>query len=172
MIRVQGPARPRCLIKRRPPRAQALQLGHPGRDVRDTARFPPLMRAAAPGRRPRPRALRHLAAEHLGLAIQAGEHSPVDDARAALYLYQKHRRARARRPSRAHPAARPLGRPARSSSCGAVAERRCARRGSADQGRRPAHGRRVSARRSVAVRKTNWSVVPAAQTSAASLSAV
>ena len=52
------------------------------------------MRATAPGRRPKPRALRHLAAEQLGLAIQAGEHSPVDDARAALYLYQKHRRVR------------------------------------------------------------------------------
>ena len=73
---------------------QALRLSHPGKAIRDTARFPPLMRAAAPGRRPKPRALRHLAAEQLGLAIQAGEHSPVDDARAALYLYQKHRRVR------------------------------------------------------------------------------
>jgi hypothetical protein len=33
-----------------------------------------------------------LAAEHLGLTIQAGEHSPVDDARAALYLYLRFRR--------------------------------------------------------------------------------
>jgi len=140
--------------------------------VRDTARFPPLMRAAAPGRRPRPRALRHLAAEHLGLAIQAGEHSPVDDARAALYLYQKHRRARALSNllAQVHPwggrATPPAPRVVRS------AERRCARRGSADQGRRPARARRVSARRSVAVRKTNWSAVTAAQKSAASLSAV
>ena len=37
------------------------------------------------------RALKELAAEHLGLEIQHGEHSPVEDARAALYLYQKHR---------------------------------------------------------------------------------
>ncbi len=50
------------------------------------------MRATAPGRRPKPRALRQLALEHLGLTIQEGEHSPVDDARAALYLYQKHRK--------------------------------------------------------------------------------
>ena len=71
-----------------------LQLGHPGKDIRDTARYPPLMRAAAPGRRPKPRSLRVLASEQLGLDIQSGEHTPVDDARAALYLYQKHRRAR------------------------------------------------------------------------------
>lgn len=66
---------------------QALLLSHPRKHIRDTARYPPLMRATAPGRRPKPRALRHLAAQHLGLTIQAGEHSPVDDARAALYLY-------------------------------------------------------------------------------------
>ena len=52
------------------------------------------MRAAAPGRRPKPRALRHLAAQHLGLTIQAGEHSPVDDARAALYLYLRFQKVR------------------------------------------------------------------------------
>ena len=71
---------------------RALLLGHPRSHVRDTARFPPLMRATAPGRRPKPRKLRDLAAEHLGLTIQAGEHSPVDDARAALYLYLRFRR--------------------------------------------------------------------------------
>jgi hypothetical protein len=71
---------------------QALLLSHPRRMIRDTARFPPLMRATAPGRKPRPRALRHLAREHLGLDIQDGEHSPVDDARAALYLYHMHRK--------------------------------------------------------------------------------
>ena len=71
---------------------QALLLGHPRSLVRDTARYPPLMRATAPGRRPKPRRLRDLAAEHLGLAIQDGSHSPVDDARAALYLYKRHRK--------------------------------------------------------------------------------
>jgi hypothetical protein len=50
------------------------------------------MRATAPGRRPKPRRLRDLAAEVLGLAIQGGAHSPVDDARAALYLYQRFRK--------------------------------------------------------------------------------
>ena len=52
------------------------------------------MRATAPGRRPKPRALRHVAAQHLGLTIQAGEHSPVDDARAALYLYLRFQKVR------------------------------------------------------------------------------
>ncbi len=42
----------------------------------------------------KPRALRHLASEMLGLTIQEGEHSPVDDARAALYLYLKHRKVK------------------------------------------------------------------------------
>ncbi len=50
------------------------------------------MRDRGPGARPVPRALRKLAEEHLGLAIQEGERSPVDDARAALYLYLQHRK--------------------------------------------------------------------------------
>lgn len=69
---------------------QALLLSHPVKLIRDTARFPPLMRPAQPGRKPKPRALRHLAFEELGLGIQEGEHSPVEDARSALYLYQRH----------------------------------------------------------------------------------
>ncbi len=71
---------------------QALLLGHPAKRIRDTARFPPLMLPRRPGGKSRPRALRALAAEQLGLTIQEGEHSPVDDARAALYLYHKHRK--------------------------------------------------------------------------------
>eukprot|EP00884_Botryococcus_braunii_P004484 jgi/Botrbrau1/14036/Bobra.0011s0002.1 len=71
---------------------KALLLSHPRKLIRDTARFPPLMRATAAGRKPKPRALRHLAKEELGLSIQCGEHSPVDDARAALYLYHKWRK--------------------------------------------------------------------------------
>ena len=58
--------------------------------IRDTARFPPLMQATQTGRKPKARALRHLAFEVLGLGIQEGEHSPVEDARCALYLYQRH----------------------------------------------------------------------------------
>lgn len=49
-------------------------------------------RLQGPGGKARPRALRVLAEEQLGLTIQAGEHNPVDDARAALYLYLKHRK--------------------------------------------------------------------------------
>ena len=39
----------------------------------------------------RSKSLKQLAAAELGLEIQEGSHSPVDDARAALYLYHKHR---------------------------------------------------------------------------------
>lgn len=70
----------------------ALLLSHPRRDIRDTGFYPPLMKVQGMTGKLKPRALRHLAAEQLGLQIQAGEHSPVDDARAALYLYQKHRK--------------------------------------------------------------------------------
>lgn len=68
---------------------EALMVGHPRKDIRDTARYPPLMQGVG---KLRPRALRHLALEHLGLSIQIGEHSPLDDARAALYLYLKYRK--------------------------------------------------------------------------------
>lgn len=44
------------------------------------------------GGKRRPQALRQLAKKELGLEIQSGEHSSVDDARAALYLYHKARR--------------------------------------------------------------------------------
>ena len=71
---------------------QVLLLGHPRRLIRDTAFYPPLMRKVGPTGRLKPQALRNLAASQLGLAIQAGEHSPVDDARATLYLYHRHRK--------------------------------------------------------------------------------
>ncbi len=51
------------------------------------------MRSTSVGGKLRARALRHLAVEELGLTIQEGEHSPVDDARAALYIYHRHRKA-------------------------------------------------------------------------------
>lgn len=119
---------------------QALLLSHKRKDVRDTAKYPPLMKvqvrsswrgspatagvarscwqltgspatciqrsyhyAVHPAKNAalqartgklKSRALRHLASEVLGLSIQEGEHSPVDDARAALYLYLKHRKVR------------------------------------------------------------------------------
>lgn len=67
-----------------------LQGTVPKESIRDTAVHPPLMSAAREGAKLRARALRHLAADELGAAIQDGEHSPVDDARAALYVYQRH----------------------------------------------------------------------------------
>jgi len=64
----------------------ALDLEHPPRLIRDTSTYPPLMSdPAAEGRegKARPRALKHLAEEHLGLQIQKGNqgHDPTDDAR-------------------------------------------------------------------------------------------
>eukprot|EP00850_Spirogloea_muscicola_P008115 SM000042S15382 [mRNA] locus=s42:671966:673997:- [translate_table: standard] len=67
---------------------KALLLSHPKRDTRDTQRYKPLR-----GKRGQARALRHLAAEVLGATIQQGQHSPVEDARAALYIYLHHRPA-------------------------------------------------------------------------------
>ena len=65
----------------------ALLFHHPTRMTRDTARYAPLMRA--PGV---PHALRFLAQRELGVKIQHAEHSPVEDARAALFIYQMHRK--------------------------------------------------------------------------------
>lgn len=61
-----------------------LALRHPPRDVRDTARHP-AYRAITGGRTP---ALRRLAAEVLGVEVQAGEHSSVEDARVSMLLYR------------------------------------------------------------------------------------
>lgn len=76
---------------------KALLLSHPRRLLRDTAAYGPLMRRAphvggpnAAARRGRPARLQELAASQLGLEIQTGEHSPVEDARAALLIYQRH----------------------------------------------------------------------------------
>lgn len=70
---------------------EVLGIQHPEADLRDTSRYPPLMKML-PGGRIKPRALRHLAEEHLALAIQSAEHCPKEDARAALGLYQKHKK--------------------------------------------------------------------------------
>ena len=76
---------------------KALLLSHPRRMIRDTAAYTPLMRAAphvggptAAARRGRAAKLKDLAAAHLGLTIQEGEHSAAEDARAALLLYQRY----------------------------------------------------------------------------------
>nr|GMC50799.1 RNA exonuclease 4 [Ipomoea batatas] len=65
---------------------KALLLSHPKKDIRDTSEFHPFLKEG------RSRALRHLAAEILGADIQNGEHCPVEDARAAMMLYVKHRK--------------------------------------------------------------------------------
>ncbi|KAK8231368.1 ribonuclease H-like domain-containing protein [Phyllosticta capitalensis] len=66
-----------------------LQLSHPRRDIRDTARHP-AFRARSMGRAP---ALRKLAKEVLGIDIQGGEHSSVEDARATMALFRADKEA-------------------------------------------------------------------------------
>ena len=66
----------------------ALQLKHPEHLVRDTAKYPPYLRVTG-----RPHSLKELALKHLGWAIQGGQHSSVDDARASMGLYLLHMKA-------------------------------------------------------------------------------
>ena len=68
---------------------RAMKLGHPRRDIRDTARHPPF-RMLAGGGSPK---LKVLAAELLGIQIQDGEHSSVEDARACMLLFRKYKAA-------------------------------------------------------------------------------
>lgn len=63
----------------------ALLLSHPKRDIRDTARHP-AYRKLAGGSSPR---LKILASELLGIDIQGGEHSSVEDARACMLLFRR-----------------------------------------------------------------------------------
>ena len=63
----------------------ALLLGHPKRDIRDTSKYPGY-RAVSKGRTP---SLKRLAKEILGVEIQGGEHSSIEDARAAMALFQR-----------------------------------------------------------------------------------
>ena len=77
---------------------KCLFLDHPKSKTRDTALFRPLTRPLRANERAQDsgiargrgsRSLKELCASHLGLEIQGGEHSSVDDARAALLLYKK-----------------------------------------------------------------------------------
>ncbi|XP_057860071.1 uncharacterized protein LOC131068816 isoform X1 [Cryptomeria japonica] len=63
---------------------KVLFLSHPKKDVRDTSVYKPLRSKLG-----RPRALRDLAAEILGVKIQENEHNSAEDARAAMFIYQK-----------------------------------------------------------------------------------
>ena len=62
-----------------------LFLAHPKRDIRDTSRYPGFRQLAA-GKTP---SLKKLAREVLGVEIQNGEHSSVEDARATMLLFRK-----------------------------------------------------------------------------------
>ncbi|KAI8923506.1 ribonuclease H-like domain-containing protein [Entophlyctis helioformis] len=65
----------------------ALLLSHPFRLVRDTSAYKPLRNP----RTGKPQALRKLAKSILGIEIQSGEHSSVEDARVAMLIYRKYR---------------------------------------------------------------------------------
>lgn len=64
---------------------EALLLGHSKRDIRDTSRHPPF-RQLAGGKTP---GLKKLAREVLGIDIQGGEHSSIEDARATMLLFRR-----------------------------------------------------------------------------------
>ena len=66
----------------------AMLLGHPRRDIRDTSRYPGY-RQLAGGKTP---SLKKLAREILGVDIQSGEHSSVEDARATMLLFRKEKK--------------------------------------------------------------------------------
>ena len=68
---------------------EVLMLSHPRRDLRDTSRHQ-AYRALSAGKTP---ALKKLAKELLGLDIQEGHHSSVEDARTAMLLYRKEKDA-------------------------------------------------------------------------------
>jgi len=64
-------------------------LTHPRRDVRDTSRHA-TYRAMAMGKTP---SLKRLTKELLGMDIQQGHHSSVEDARATMLLYKREKDA-------------------------------------------------------------------------------
>ncbi|KAF2432652.1 hypothetical protein EJ08DRAFT_126076 [Tothia fuscella] len=66
-----------------------LMLSHPKRDIRDTSRHPGF-RALSMGKSPK---LKKLAKEVLGLEIQEGAHSSVEDARTCMLLFRKEKEA-------------------------------------------------------------------------------
>ncbi|KAJ5894509.1 hypothetical protein N7495_006200 [Penicillium taxi] len=63
----------------------ALMFGHPKRDIRDTSKHPEYRKIAGGGS---PR-LKVLAEHFLGIKIQDGAHSSVEDARATMALYRR-----------------------------------------------------------------------------------
>ncbi|XP_061396223.1 RNA exonuclease 4 [Musca vetustissima] len=63
-----------------------LHIKHPYSHIRDTARYKPLCRLVANGRTP---SLKRLSQAILGQEIQTGEHNSVEDARAAMHIYNR-----------------------------------------------------------------------------------
>ena len=68
---------------------EALMLGHPKKDIRDTSKFSGFRKYSA-GKTP---SLKKLAKEVLGVDIQGGEHSSIEDARATMLLFRRHKSA-------------------------------------------------------------------------------
>lgn len=68
---------------------EVLMLEHPHKMVRDTAKFAPFKKY---GHGPKP-ALKVLAREILGVEMQTGQHSSLEDAKAAMLLFRKYKPA-------------------------------------------------------------------------------
>ncbi|KAK9150406.1 hypothetical protein Syun_008715 [Stephania yunnanensis] len=65
---------------------KVLLLSHPKKDTRDTSEYQPFQKEGPT------RSLRKLADEFLGVKIQLGEHCSIEDARAAMMLYQRNKK--------------------------------------------------------------------------------
>lgn len=68
---------------------EAMMLVHPKKDIRDTSKFSGFRKYSA-GRAP---SLKKLAKEILGIDIQEGEHSSIEDARTTMLLFRRHKPA-------------------------------------------------------------------------------
>uniref|UniRef100_A0A0D9X7D1 RNA exonuclease 4 n=1 Tax=Leersia perrieri TaxID=77586 RepID=A0A0D9X7D1_9ORYZ len=66
---------------------KVLLLSHPKKDIRDTSEYEVFRRE---GKR---RSLKDLTAQVLGAKIQQKEHCPIEDARAAMFIYSKHKKS-------------------------------------------------------------------------------
>ena len=68
---------------------EVMMLTHPKKDIRDTSKFSGFRKHSA-GRSP---SLKKLAKEVLGIDIQEGEHSSIEDARTTMLLFRRHKPA-------------------------------------------------------------------------------
>ena len=67
---------------------KAMLLSHPRQDIRDTSRYLPYKRMVK-GRTP---GLKRLAGQVLGVQVQHGSHSSVEDAQVTMELYKRGRK--------------------------------------------------------------------------------